>query len=324
MSTLWLKRIDSLSTYVPRKLLTAWPRKHGAPGAVTIIRPGGLGDLVVLTRALLQLGVSLNRVTWVVERRNSVWLDYLHVPHLSYDTFSGLVKLSQLATTNVINTEQYHGLAAVCARWLARSDCKVIGFAGHRRADLQDESVSHTPATEHELSAFTRLLNDAFTLVRFMPNGSSSSVATAPLITPLLTAEIDPDKAVIGLGGSYAEDKALTTLQWQAIVHKAQADYKTVLLLGSQRELPLSKLLTTARTASLQNLVGRIPFAETVNHLRSAGRFFGVDGGLMHIADFFEVPSSVVFPRDNVSQWRPLTPGSILWDTELRERQASN
>ena len=72
MSTLWLRSIDGLSRFAPsRSVVTG--RFFGTIENVCVLRPGGLGDLVVLTRAALKHGIDLSALCWVVERRKVVW-----------------------------------------------------------------------------------------------------------------------------------------------------------------------------------------------------------------------------------------------------------
>jgi len=78
---IFLKNLDGLSKLLPKALCGLGSgsiylaRESKKP---TIIRPGGLGDMVLLTEALKILGISPDFFDWVCEPRNSSWLKEIY------------------------------------------------------------------------------------------------------------------------------------------------------------------------------------------------------------------------------------------------------
>ena len=79
---LWLKKFDRMGNIFPKGMLRSARLPAETRDRPCVVRPGGLGDLVILTRALIELGVSPTSVDWLVEKRNAIWLEYLGVERM--------------------------------------------------------------------------------------------------------------------------------------------------------------------------------------------------------------------------------------------------
>ncbi|MCB0359656.1 MAG: hypothetical protein KDD44_08470, partial [Bdellovibrionales bacterium] len=158
---LWLKRFDGLARFSPRWALTigTGPARSDAP---VLVRPGGLGDLVLLTRAMQQCGYDVHGVRWIVEKRNAPWLSYLGIHHACYDSLTVIAAFLQgrLTAPVVVNTEQTFGLSTLFARRLAGRDGQVVGYSSNVRSDLYHRVV-HYDRLRPELLSFADLLQVA-------------------------------------------------------------------------------------------------------------------------------------------------------------------
>ena len=137
MRTLFLKKIDFFAQLAPTTFNFSKP-STASRQKTCIIRPGGLGDLVVMTRACRDLGLALEDFDWIVECRNASWLKYLSIPYLRYDNAAELRQIIGRygSYQRVIVSEQYHGLATILAQFLASRDGEVIGFGSNPRAKV--------------------------------------------------------------------------------------------------------------------------------------------------------------------------------------------
>lgn len=312
---IWLKRVDSLAHLLPGRLirsLLARPESRG----VCLLRPGGLGDLVVLTRAFLELGIDPREVDWVVESRNAPWLDYLGIPYLLYHQLRGVlsVLLRGVRYEKVLNTEQYHGLASIFACGLVGTTGRIFGFSGNPRADLLDLQVAYDSQRNHELQAFKELLK-----VSALPSTFAPAALRASILPPNPVKK-DGSYGILALGGLQDPTRRLSLNVWRRLLELSLAKHETTFLLGSPTDRYFSEQLfncSGSSSAGLINLVGAKAFGEVVDIISGARAFYGVDSGLLHVADFFLIPSTVVFTPRKLVQWRPQTPGSVILDDNL-------
>ena len=301
MDLMWLKTVDVVSRVPPRWLLDL--DRRSATEGMCVLRPGGLGDLVLLTRACLEEKLNPLQVRWMVERRNSPWLEFLGIPHECYDTVATFVACARgrRRFAAVVNTEQTFGLATVFARRLVGERGTLIGFGSNRRADLQDVSLPYDHR-ESELCTFRRVWQIASHYESRLPSGH--------FVMPSPDRPQEKPYSVAALGGLQLAYKRLSLDDWAGLLRVAAAGADTLYLLGAARDREFADKLCSSAPVHVINLVGRLGFAQVVAYVSGATRVVGVDSGLIHIADFYGVPSDVVIQDRLVSKWGPRTHGS--------------
>lgn len=300
---LWLKRIDSVSRAVPSRPL----RSSGDATEIRpiVLRPGGLGDMVLLTRAACEAGVDPSKVLWFGESRNQPWIDLLGLPSLQYDRLKTFLRSLRGLTRSrtVICSEQTFGLAAVFGTRLVARSGAYVGFDSNIRCDLFDRRVPYSHDM-HEVESFRILWRDA------VPPDSRGAIDRRHLLP---TAPTPEDVAILAIGGLQARYKTLSLTAWRTMLDHALCRASRVLLVGAPADASFAaELVEASRGKPVQSIVGTVSFADTVARIRAARRLVSVDSGLVHVADFCGVPSDVVFPGGNPSKWRPLTPGSVV------------
>lgn len=301
-----LKLIDPLSCAVPRaaRKLFGLPRR---PNLGCVIRPGGLGDLVILTKSWLEEGIDIWRMVWVVEKRNKAWTDYLRLPSIVYDQLSGVVLAARSGEGFdwVVNTEQTYGLAAVFACRLTDPGGQVFGFETSRARHLQDHNVPHSLGRDHESDSFKALARAADPRVGLPKLKGQNWREGLSLEFPRGTHN------VIALGGKQVPEKSLPVDKWVKLSKWAARNAERVYVVGSAIDTKFSVELAVEAPWIDFNLVGRVPFPETIRLIASARRLYSVDSGLVHVSEFFGTPSTVLFAKENIrTRWAPKTPGS--------------
>jgi hypothetical protein len=297
MGTLWLKKFDSISRLLPGR----WLRFGGSYSdkyTVCAVRPGGLGDLVALTRACLELETDPCTIFWIGEGRNKAWADYLGLPFASYSNRDFLTEalLGRHQFKTVVNSEQYHGLATLFSCRLTGGTGTHIGFSCNPRADLFDQCVPYGPLNDHQVDGFKALLARAPI--------AKGSLAQNKFSLPTSTPRAEP-YAVVGLGGLDCSYRKLPLERWSALIQIAKSVSDTIYLVGSPGERSFADQLEKVCSFPILNRVGSIPFRECADLIRGAKRFVGIDSGLLNVADFFGVPSTAVFVHWKVKQWGP-------------------
>ncbi len=93
---------------------------------------------------------------------------------------------------------------------------------------------------------------------------------------------------------------------------EATKEAANVVVVGTQQDRSFSEELCAHFGPEVENLTGELEFPMVVETVKLARRLYSVDSGLVHVADFFGVPSSVVFTSGLAHKWGPTTPGSCV------------
>lgn len=290
---LWLRDFDNLSRLPGMSVFRKFSSKVGKE-AICIIRPGGLGDMVLLTRALQEEGFDLNHFTWIGEKRNTPWLDYLGIPYSDYsnpiyflDIMRGKFKFNY-----VINSEQHYGLSTLFAQRLLGKQSYLVGFKTNIRSDLYDKIIIYKE-NNHELSNLKNLIKD----IPYSKNKVPEIVTNRS------------NHTVIALSGLQSAKRKLTIQQWHSIVKKTLEKNENVYLVGSKQDIVFATLFKI-KNNNFHNVVGKYSFKEVIDLIKTAKEFVAIDSGLVHVADYFKTPSKVIIARDKYPKWRPLLEAS--------------
>ena len=308
MNTLFLKKIDAIIGSGLTHLLTRPAPMDSPPTDVRrllLIRPGGIGDAVLLVPVLRAL-----RRRWpeaklhvLAERRNAAVFGMC--PDVDavfrYDKPKELLTALGGRYDVVIDSEQWHTLSAVIGR-LIRSSVK-IGFATNARKKLFNGPVAYGQRA-YEAESFLDLLR---------PLGFDSS---KDLQIPFL--EIDP--AVQGRAGELLGDlhnKSFVVLfpgasiperRWGAENFKAVANALVekgvpVVVVGGREDVAEGTKIVTG--AGGLNLAGRASLPETAAVIARCAVLVSGDSGVLHLAVGLGRPTVSLFGPGIAEKWAP-------------------
>ncbi|OVE80222.1 hypothetical protein BVY02_00935, partial [bacterium J17] len=263
---LWLKQFDRLANIPSQKLVTHLRcscKQDKNTESIAIIRPGGLGDLVVLTEACLLAGIHPDAFTWIVEPRNAIWLDYLGISYICYNKPLSLWKTLQgkQCFDVTIVSEQIHGLAILYANRVTSKNGKVVGFDRNPRADCLDVKVDYSPESTHEINSFQKLFESG---IQQFPENYNANNLTLPEFE-----KIEGSFTVVGIGGLQVPEKKLGIEGWSKILYHAESFGQPVVILGHKRDREFAESLVKHCGRPVENLVGIISFAKVIDYLRS-------------------------------------------------------
>src|SRR5262249_47306900 len=124
-----------------------------------VIRPGGMGDLILLCVAIEELGLQPKEFSWVIERRSVPWARHVCLDFVCYDE-TPLRTQWRLAGryTTVGNTEQRYGLSQATALLARGVGGHLFCFDTNKAARWADRVVSYDPLEAHETIEFGRLI----------------------------------------------------------------------------------------------------------------------------------------------------------------------
>ena len=318
-----LKIADTLIGSPLCRLLTRWiawrepsPDQTRVPPVIRhilVIRPGGMGDMILLLPSLsaLQKKFPDAHITLVCEQRNAgvIQISGGSFDLLCYDAhpFKTLHRLFRNGFDVAIDTEQFHNFSALIA---LLSGAKVrIGFKiNPHRNPLYTHLINYAP-DGYEGDQFMRLLEPL-------------EITRPAALESLLTGrrfDLPPDleirvRQVMG-NRPYAIIHAGCSTpykQWPAERFAAMATALHqefglgMILLGTRHDALVSARVTdTLRDAAVPALAicGTQPLSHAAALLQQARLFAGTDSGLAHMASLLNTPSVTLFGPSDDQKW---------------------
>ncbi len=263
-----------------------------------ILRPGGMGDLILLCIAAEELGCDLSNFLWAIERRSSAWARHLGLDYFCYD--EGMVGQHCWIAgrfSTVINSEQRFGLSQATALLACARDAELTCFETNRAARWAHLRVAYDPDGTHEVTAFRHLLASALRLGHF-------PAAPVPRRTRSVLAS---ERPVVGLSGLQSESRAFSEDAWTSFIER-WSDGRTFWIASSENDRLLARRLEARFDGRAEVFEGS--FSELCGLISRSEEVLTVDGGFLHIASYYGIPVTGVFTSGRERKWAALAPGS--------------
>jgi len=289
---------------------------------VLIIRPGGIGDMVILTPVLRRVAAhfSAASIDVICERRNVDILEMAEIRGeiLIYDSnpLSFLRRLFRHQYDIVIDTEQFHHFSAIFC-FLSGAATRIGFKINPRRNPLYTHLVSYDPGG-HEGDQFMKLLAplelqpEAYRLhgelrSKVPESLSNNTTSTGPMV--LIQA------------GSTSARKLWPAASYAEIARLLQSEHGlTTILVGARKDRSTGEQIARAVGVDGQkilNRTGEMNLRETAALLRQARLFVGPDSGLAHLAVALAVPTVVLFGPSDHLKWGTAEPSHQIVHEEL-------
>jgi ADP-heptose:LPS heptosyltransferase len=282
---------------------------------ILILRPGGMGDMILLLPILQRLRQALPeaQLTLVCERRN---LEVLHIagwnaPVIAYDAepFRLIRQLAGRRFDAVLDTEQFHHFSAILALF-SRAPVRIGFNINPARNQLYTHLVNYTP-DGYEGAQFARLLKP-LNLPDSPLLALEGFLAPTPLpqftgVLPIATDPIRSHFIVIAPGGT-TPYKLWGGNRFVELIRQIQSTHSDsdILLLGGsgdRRECERIVRDTSGSSTQIISLAGRLSLAESAAVIRSSRLFIGGDSGLGHLAVALGTPTVLLFGPSDHQKW---------------------
>ena len=303
-----LKRVDSLIGPIAIALLPL-PVVSKAPKAYSdllVIRPGGMGDAILLIPALRAFKDAFPdaRITVLAEQRNAAVFDLTDVVSevLLYHKIEDLFAALKGRYDAVVDTEQWHRLSAMVSR-LVRAPMS-IGFGTNERKKMFSHIVAYSHS-DHETISFFKLFAPFFTAmpqqekIPFLGVPEQAASRREELLAPLSGSPY-----VVLFPGATIAEKRWPVERFREVAARLNSNGFPVVIIGGRGEVA-----DAARIASdgyNLNLAGKTTLAETAAIIEHARVVITGDSGVMHLAYGLGRPSVSLFGPSNVQKWAPL------------------
>lgn len=268
---------------------------------ILIIRPGGIGDAVLLIPSVRILKESFpdSEIDVLAEGRNAEVFSLCKevTAVFLYHRVSDLARVVGRGYDVVIDTEQWHRLSAAVA-FLTRASIRV-GFATNERARMFTHPVPYAQSA-YEANSFLDLVAPLTgTSIVFDPEAPFVSAA------PYLMGG-DRSQAIVVLfpGASVRErrwdDQRLSQLAAQLVQNGCR-----VVIVGGPNDVERSRAICAGGGPRVVNLGGKLSLKETAEVLAGSNVLVTADSGLMHLAYAVGTPTVALFGAGIQEKWAP-------------------
>lgn len=294
-------------------------RNHGSaippnstPKSILVIRPGGMGDMILLLPILKYLTGRFPsaQLDIVCEKRN---IDILRLAGfeknaIAYDT--GILRvLSMLRSRHydvAIDTEQFHNSSAIIA-FLSRAAVR-IGFKINPHRNLLYTHLVNYDLDGYEGTQFARLLsplgagNFSYNLEGCLSTGETA-------ITSGQKKPDDPtkeDRLVTIHPGSTSVYKQWNVAKFAKLAHSLATERNLkVTLIGGSSDIDQANEIVreTGGSGKVASSAGQLTLHETAEIIRKSGLFISGDSGLAHLAIAVGTPTVVIFGPTDPGKW---------------------
>jgi lipopolysaccharide heptosyltransferase II len=308
MAVMFLKKVDKLIGPLLTRLWSRPPQSRLLKAHVSrllLIRPGGIGDAVLLVPAikLLRDVFPVARIEVLAEKRNcGVFNLCPGIDHIfCYDSPLELLAVLKSNYDVVIDTEQWHRLSALVARMI-RSRVK-IGYATNARQRMFTHPVDYIHDI-YELRNFFKLLN---------PLGIE---APATVVPPFLTIHKEVQRVADSMLGNFVQTPFITLFPGTSTVEKCWGVEKfrqlarrlideghAVVVVGGKEDAITGS--TIVHGTSCLNLVGMTSLCVTAGVLNRSQLLVGGDSGVLHIGAGLGTPTVSLFGPSSTDKWAP-------------------
>jgi hypothetical protein len=272
-----------------------------------------MGDLICAIMALENLNLNPCDFFWVIERRSASWAQYLGLSYFCYDQESVMALACwPAAFEQVINTEQFFGLSQGFALALKRPKGMLTCFSTNRCSRYADLTVEYDWKDAHEVLEFERLFAAALRIPLDASQSNPKSFAgSGSDLPPRQRKRPSQGQAIVCLAGLQSPSRRLNIKRWHELIERWSSSEKGTFLLACA---PEDRLFAIELASLLKGkaILFEGSFNELCDRLAVAERLLTMDGGMVHVASYFGVPTTALFTSGRDRKWAPLAKDSRI------------
>jgi ADP-heptose:LPS heptosyltransferase len=289
----------------------------GSQRTFLLIRPGGIGDAVLLMPALRSLKNAFPNaeIDILAEKRNrQVFTFNRHVRSVyAYDNPVNLLKVLGIKYDVVIDTEQFHRLSVVVAKLTGTP--MLVGYATNERSRLLSHPVAYSHQN-YEMDSFFNLLQP---LGIAKPRTIPAPFLEIPEKAALRAAELLDGfchKAFIAVfPGASIPERRWGVDKFMAVARALKGRGVSVIIIGGRDCLfDGSKIISVADGL---NLAGKTNLIETAAVIEKAALLISADSGILHIAAGVGTRTISLFGPGIENKWAPRGEAHIVLNKRL-------
>lgn len=284
--------------------------------SLLLIRPGGIGDAVLLVPALQALRNKFPsaKITVLAERRNGALFKLCPVVDrvLLYDCPSDLLQTVRGDYDVTIDTEQWHRLSAVVAR-MTRAPM-LIGYATNERSRMFSRQIQYSHE-DYESVSFLNLIEPldiqtSFTTERFLVVPETSAAAVSGFLS-----DLDSNPFVTIFPGASIPERRWGADRFRKVAERLSAVGIKVVVVGGKEDCQQGEMIVAGGLGV--NLAGQTSLQETAAVIDRSVLLVSGDSGVLHIAVGLDKPTVSLFGPGRAAKWGPRGPRHLVINKEL-------
>ena len=310
-----LKKLDSFFGPLAVKLCAIFGKQdlksRFPPKKILVIRPGGIGDAVLLLPALnvLHNCFSQTEIYILAERRNAgifEGISYLKKVFL-YDRNLELFLAMKKKYDLVIDTEQWHRLSAVVA-YLTRAPLR-IGFSTNERTRLFTHPISYSHK-DYEIFSFLRLLEPIMGKIEINIKRPFFSIKNSSI-------KLEKDTQWVAIfPGASIEERKWSKERFREIARWLNKNGIKVVVVGGKQDKKTADYIIEGLKGHI-NRAGKVSILETAQILSQTKLLLTTDSGIMHLSIAVGTPVVALFGPGIEEKWAPRDGKSIIINKHL-------
>ncbi|MBE0577404.1 MAG: glycosyltransferase family 9 protein [Desulfuromonadales bacterium] len=305
---MFLKKLDeAIGSFLAR----LWPRPK-QPGllpvpvsSMLLIRPGGIGDAVLLVPVIEHLWdlFPAARIVVLAEKRNSgafalcPGIDRI----LCYDRPRELFAALASSYDVVIDTEQWHRLSALVAR-STRSWLK-IGYATNERRRLFTHPVDYSHDNYEQNSFFELLKPLGIEPPATIPPAFLAIPASDQETADKLLGTVSEQPFVVIFPGASIPERCWGAEKFQQLAIRFLDEGFAVVVVGGKQEIAAGNAI--AAGSSALNLADKTSLSGTAGILKRSQLLVSGDSGVLHLGVGLGKPTVSLFGPGIAAKWAP-------------------
>lgn len=273
---------------------------------ILIIRPGGIGDAVLLIPAIHRLkhALPLAEISVLAEKRNAAVFSMC--PEVSslyhYEHPAELVKLIRGRYDVVIDTEQWHRLPAIVARMTGAP--LMIGFSTNERKKMFTHPIEYSH-DRYEADSFLDLIAPIMENMPSVPPVPMLSVSSDHVQKTKLLLQSLHDRPIVAV----FPGSSIKARRWGAErFHEASIllgrRVFSIVAIGGKEDVTAGEKIVSGLSQGL-NLCGRLSLPETAAVIKQSALLITGDSGIMHIGYGLGIKIVALFGPGREKKWAP-------------------
>jgi lipopolysaccharide heptosyltransferase II len=285
---------------------------------ILIIRPGGIGDAVLLIPAINALKKEFpdTEIDILSEKRNAGIFSLsknIHRIYL-YDKVSDLIHALRNRYDAVIDTEQWHRLSALVT-YLTGAPVR-IGFDTNERRSMFSHRIPYSH-DDYEVLSFLDLTEPLIQQhPEFDADSSFLDVASESAFRLLTVSNNEKERIVSIFPGASVAERRWGGEKFGKIAKALNEKGYKVVILGTSSEHADAEIIKHY-AANCLDLTGRTDLKEAAAILKASRLLLTADSGIMHIAYAVGTPTVALFGSGIEKKWAPRGKRDVILNKNL-------
>ncbi len=287
---------------------------------ILVIRPGGIGDAVLLVPSLkiLRQVMPCVQIDLVCEPRNKgifddcPWVDRV----VNYKDPGDMLRIAKIHYDIVFDTEQSHFLSAVFASWFRHSF--KIGFSTNKRESVYDVAVEYHQ-NQYEMESFFMLFK------RVIKRWPMHMVLEPPFFSAGPDEQAKVDRLTKGMDrpiacifpGASIKQRHWPVKRWSDVADNLWEKGFHVILLGGKGEKNINSKITGLTCSPVMNLCCRLTLNETAALFKQTSLLISTDSGILHLGVLSGLSTISLFGPGIAEKWGPVGNNHIILNKNL-------